>query len=100
MDARLKTQWLEALRSGKFRQAQGTLLDEDGAMCCLGVLAHIQGCDLSALPTDERATVSAPKGFDGGLDFFFRNELGRMNDHGSTFAELAAHIEATFPGDA
>lgn len=37
----LKARWLEALRSGKYKQARGRLRDESGAMCCLGVL-----CDL------------------------------------------------------
>ena len=34
--------WVAALRSGEFRQGQSTL-EKDGAFCCLGVLAQING---------------------------------------------------------
>lgn len=37
----LKAKWLEALRSGKYQQAHGTLKDIHGAMCCLGVACDI-----------------------------------------------------------
>ncbi|MDG4826035.1 hypothetical protein O7635_29655 [Asanoa sp. WMMD1127] len=36
----VKEQWLTALRSGEYEQAQGTLY-EDGGYCCLGVLCDI-----------------------------------------------------------
>ncbi len=36
-----KRAWLKALRSGKYRQATGHLCDNDGSMCCLGVLADV-----------------------------------------------------------
>ena len=42
MDADLKAKWLEALRSGKYEQTQGTLRDGD-AFCCLGVLCDLTG---------------------------------------------------------
>lgn len=38
MDAELKKKWVEALRSGKYRQGQYCLRTTDGAYCCLGVL--------------------------------------------------------------
>lgn len=41
MDASLKREWLEALRSGKYKQGKLCLRDQDNAFCCLGVL-----CDL------------------------------------------------------
>lgn len=43
MEAELKARWVEALRSGEIEQGLGTLCDYTGAMCCLGVLAHIEG---------------------------------------------------------
>ena len=44
MDAKLKAKWIEALRSGDFKQARGSLKDEfDGSYCCLGVLATVAG---------------------------------------------------------
>ena len=41
MNDAVKQKWVEALRSGKYRQAKQRLHLEDGSMCCLGVL-----CDL------------------------------------------------------
>ncbi len=45
MDKELKAKWVAALRSGEFKQAQGRMLAEDGAMCCLGVLEAVCGTD-------------------------------------------------------
>lgn len=45
MDEEIKAQWVEALRSGQYRQARGVLSakQEDGSMthCCLGVLCEL-----------------------------------------------------------
>lgn len=43
MDAELKAKWVAALRSGKYKQATGTLNDCGGGYCCLGVLLDISG---------------------------------------------------------
>jgi hypothetical protein len=41
MPAELKTQWVEALRSGKYKQGTGGLYDPYlKTFCCLGVLEH------------------------------------------------------------
>ena len=40
MDANIKQKWLDALRSGKYAQAQERLHTEDG-FCCLGVLCEV-----------------------------------------------------------
>lgn len=56
----LKTRWLEALRSGKFKQGFGQLEDEVG-FCCLGVLQVVvdgkvereDGDNALALPSPE-----------------------------------------------
>jgi hypothetical protein len=42
MNADIKRQWLEALRSGEYAQGDGGL-QVDGTFCCLGVL-----CDIAA----------------------------------------------------
>jgi hypothetical protein len=79
MDPKVKRKWIAALRSGKFKQAQETLLDrETGAMCCLGVLAHIQGCDLRRLR--KLGSAVPPRGYDAGLDRDTANRLAAMND--------------------
>lgn len=41
MNPEIKQQWIEALRSGRYKQGQGSLRDHD-EYCCLGVL-----CDLA-----------------------------------------------------
>ncbi len=44
MDAKAKAKWLPALRSGKFKQGHGGLVNNDGANhCCLGVLQCVAG---------------------------------------------------------
>ncbi len=43
LDARIKKRWINALRSGKYKQAEGALNNGKGGFCCLGVL-----CDLFA----------------------------------------------------
>lgn len=45
MDQDIKRRWVEALRSGEYKQGQGALKCE-GQFCCLGVL-----CDLHAKET-------------------------------------------------
>lgn len=40
--AELKRKWIEALRSGRYRQTTGRLTDGEGGYCCLGVLCAIQ----------------------------------------------------------
>lgn len=43
MDQELKAKWVAALRSGKYKQAKGTLNDCGGGYCCLGVLLDVSG---------------------------------------------------------
>jgi hypothetical protein len=40
MNPEIKADWVAELRSGKHQQAYGNLKDDQGAMCCLGVLAE------------------------------------------------------------
>jgi hypothetical protein len=39
----LRTAWIEALRSGKYKQTKEKLRSRNGAMCCLGVLCDVAG---------------------------------------------------------
>lgn len=47
MDAKIKADWLAALRSGKYAQTTGALREEtilgDHTYCCLGVLCEVVG---------------------------------------------------------
>lgn len=42
MNPKVKALWLDALRSGEYKQGSGRLQTSDGKFCCLGVL-----CDLA-----------------------------------------------------
>ena len=41
MNPELKQKWLEALRSGKYKQGTGLLRSKENYFCCLGVLCDI-----------------------------------------------------------
>lgn len=43
MNPKIKAQWVEALRSGRYQQGDGALRARNNKFCCLGVL-----CDLHA----------------------------------------------------
>lgn len=43
MKAELKKKWIEALRSGKYKQISGKLCDNDDEFCALGVLCKVSG---------------------------------------------------------
>lgn len=97
MDATLRQKWIDALRSGKFRQAQYTLKDEDGGYCCIGVLCKIQRASFAKLKKD-RGTLqiagTLPRALTGGLEAYELSALSRLNDcSGKSFAEIADYIE-------
>lgn len=100
----LRTRWIAALRSGKYKQGVGCLRDSTDRMCCLGVL-----CDLvdpngwiddgeewqwrqpgasygsAKYPPDEITALA----FEGS-----RGELATRNDQGVSFADIADYVEA------
>jgi len=106
MDAKLKADWIAALRSGKYRQGIG-FLNSDKGFCCLGVLCDISGdgewkpdndpeidCQLYWIGTTATRAVLDEKsirkhGFSGGTI----SDLIDMNDRGKSFAEIANYIE-------
>lgn len=103
MDKKLKSKWVKALRSGKIEQARGALIDEKGAMCCLGVLGRICGLEDDYL----RANAGAVRG--DRLDILeakighgdeIVDQLAQMNDgkcerykRARSFKQIAAYIE-------
>lgn len=96
MDKTIKSKWVKALRSGKYRQARKTLLTRHGGMCCLGVLAKIQGCDLTAQKKNGFSLISSdlPRGFNAGIKQNVRRKLASMNDSlSSSFNKIADYIE-------
>lgn len=104
--------WVEALKSGIFKQADGRLA-KDGKFCCLGVacvLAFAEGV-IPAPGTD----IHGDTIFDDNSHYLpnsvkdwlglgdeqgrfqvgaARHSLAKMNDTGDTFAEIAAKIES------
>jgi hypothetical protein len=94
MDAQLKANWIEALRSGKYQQAKSFLKTDDG-YCCLGVLCDIQGADFDAI-NEEFGSLSLsynPKEYLGQVPETSASELAQMNDNGKSFSEIADYIE-------
>jgi hypothetical protein len=110
MDRALKKKWIKALRSGDYEQGKsGFLLREDDLgtyYCCIGVLGHIQGCDLKKQRQYGRPmelnTDTLPNGFNGNLSPRQRADLAARNDgvwiymHAQhSFEQIADHIEET-----
>jgi hypothetical protein len=65
MDSASKQKWIDALKSGKYKQGYDCLVSDDGdagfTYCCLGVKAQIDGC--------------STKGEGGQLGFVFKGEF-------------------------
>lgn len=93
MDAELKTKWVEALRSGKYRQAKSILRNKDGAFCCLGVLCDVSGRSLNI--SDDGMTINGDGYFPVWSIVGERHgrHLAEQNDRGSSFAQIADYIE-------
>lgn len=103
MDAELKAKWVEALRSGKYQQGNGSLREGD-KYCCLGVACDLVNSD-AWLPVaeglytfkheGERHMMIWPLAVQTmfGLDYAQSNKLWNMNDSSQSFAEIADYIE-------
>jgi len=89
-----KARWLEALRSGKYKQGKQRLRKGD-SFCCLGVLCDIT--DSSGWSGDEYlghtglAPIDVLRGC--GVPFCAAEQLATLNDSGRSFEEIADYIE-------
>lgn len=114
MTPEMKSKWIAALRSGKFKQTKGLLKDSDG-YCCLGVLASINGNE----PNTEGEVEGCwddPEGFprsgawkdaDGMLPHPLAEQFGispgwmdyfaGLNDGGAPFSAIADELESMLP---
>jgi hypothetical protein len=100
MDAELKAKWIEALRSGKYKQCRSSLRQNDG-FCCLGVLADANGEQWSTekwlMPGQYRVVRGGGCLFYGVQQGLLTEEqmdaLADMNDEGKSFSEIADYIE-------
>jgi len=88
MDAQLKAKWVEALRSGEYKQTT-EVFQRDGGFCCLGVLCDVAG--KPALLDDEGGNWAFVDTEAGLASVSWR--LATMNDEGASFAEIADYIE-------
>jgi hypothetical protein len=108
MDKELKAKWVEALRSGKYKQGHGQLLAEDGAMCCLGVLETVCGTDVEIIARfNGDLCINRSRTLNNreddwelrGIPMGKRNTLADLNDGRSghmthSFSQIADWIEA------
>lgn len=107
----IKSKWVEALRSGEYKQGQGRLNDRD-LFCCLGVLCEVLikdedaelnsliknkvpcAFDLDCMSYDNDSKV-VPNRVRLAADLSVRqvHDLISRNDSGFTFEQIAEYIE-------
>lgn len=112
MDADFKKKWLDALRSGEYKQGYGRLRSSDDRFCCLGVLCHVAkvksekisyeeamrlgwGPDAANTYTydGEPGFLSAPLLEKFGITYDEGWDLAIKNDEGRSFKDTADYIE-------
>ena len=49
MNQEIKEKWVEALRSGKYKQGRSRLKDNENHYCCLGVLCDIRAKEFNTV---------------------------------------------------
>lgn len=113
MDKTLARKWVDALRSGEYRQGKGGLrCVEDNSYCCLGVLLDVAAKEgiIEGKWEDDNdvsASYSAFVHANGELDVFTvdesllthhqQNPPIALNDNdGSSFEEIADYIEKEY----
>ena len=93
MDAEIKQKWLNALRSGEYKQGYGGLCDGT-QFCCLGVLAHIQGMSREWLERNSGSIYDFGQDGPAAWPAYDQAEiLSESNDAGTSFLDLANYIE-------
>lgn len=110
-----RRKWVEALRSGKYKQTTQVLHDGEG-YCCLGVLACVAGKTPDQLGieetlvhfpdvmkfvglSDDNAPYLTRRADPDDLDDYDETDcLADINDAGKSFAEIADIIESEPPG--
>lgn len=105
MKPELKKQWVEALRSGEYKQGEGTFkraIKGEESFCCLGVLCDIldpEGWKVKRTTSGNYQIFLHPLGGgfslnpEIGLPAVEAYQLAGMNDEGTTFNTIADIIE-------
>lgn len=105
MNQEVKTKWIQALRSGKYKQGFGVLRGED-CYCCLGVLCDLnEDTDWEVLdnpveniykPFPDNSYICLPNKISEWAEITARQEdvLATLNDTARyTFEQIADYIE-------
>lgn len=97
------TEWVKALRSGNYKQTQGTLkgelINKGTGYCCLGVLADIMGYELEKEPLinekfyADEGDWRVYKIFKENISIPNYQKLIALNEIGKSFDEIADFIE-------
>lgn len=89
MDKELAVKWIEALRSGKYKQGRSRL-KHAGRHCCLGVLCEVAGYKIKRHDVDLCLTPLSEK-----LPKSIESDCIDLNDSDrASFAEIADFLEA------
>lgn len=97
MQQKLKKEWIDALKSGKYKQGQYTLRNRNDEYCCLGVLADV--CDNTGWSRYADIWLHSNSGGSSAylsisdLDMQTQLVLTEMNDSRKDFLEIADWIE-------
>jgi hypothetical protein len=95
------TKWVEALRSGKYKQTTGKLHKQKTMQyCCLGVACRVAKIPIRIIDNHHNTLLANPifKNFSTIPDTLKNNKdlnfiLANKNDNGKSFAEIADWIE-------
>lgn len=103
MNKALKKKWVNALRSGEYKQGGNRLYNKKyDSFCCLGVLCDVAGIDRDeiwdeSMPTRKQAKAIGLPYADEGVDYDTKKnitaKLANFNDDGKSFKWIASYIE-------
>jgi hypothetical protein len=104
MKKSIAMEWVAALRSGEYKQARGSLQQNDG-YCCLGVLCEVVGVEIkdTAVILPDEAKAKAGMQTCSGRLTHSNSSLASLNDTGTdgdrmplTFDEIADIIQLLY----
>ena len=98
MNQDVKMLWVDALRSGEYKQGTFQLRNQEDEFCCLGVLCEISGMPYngnhSYLTDGVLQWSGLTHDFGDQVKIYGKTELlSTHNDRGRTFEEIAKAIE-------